>query len=295
MKNIFFILLFYFSSINLIFCQEKTDENLIFFVRDSKDSLVLSKANIILHYENGIVNTESDLYGRFSIKKTLLKGFKQIRISYVGYETITSKQLVGNEFYLTTKNNYLGEVKIKTVKRSSFIESFLPYVYNLGFSRIAVNYIPYIDKRKNVEMVKFHLVDFGGVKGLKYLPFKVNFFTVNIDTGKPDRKILMEDILIKKNNNKKWVEVDFSNLNISVPPEGIFVAFIILDRKDYVVETIESKYGIIDAVPYLKLRRTNNKSEKSYVFHPFYYEPAKEYNYWERLPAVFEIEIEYEK
>jgi hypothetical protein len=137
------------------------------------------------------------------------------------------------------------------------------------------------------------LVDLYGVKGMKYLPFKVNFFTVNIETGKPDKKILPEDILLRKNNKKKWFEVDFSNYNINVPPEGMYVAFIILDSKDYKVNTIMSKYGVIDAVPYLKLRRTNKKNEKSYVFHPHYFEPVKEYNYWERLQAVFEIEVEF--
>jgi hypothetical protein len=75
---------------------------------------------------------------------------------------------------------------------------------------------------------------------MKYLPFKVNFFTVNIETGKPDKKILPEDILLRKNNKKKWFEVDFSNYNINVPPEGMYVAFIILDSKDYKVNTIWS-------------------------------------------------------
>ena len=265
-------------------------------VRNSTDGQSIADVNVVFKDSTAIFTTLTDANGKFKFPKTTLSKKAKLEISCIGFETKNFNPSTQKVFYLNEKTEVLNTVLIKKeTKKMSIIESFLPYVHNLGFSRIAVNYIPYIEKRKNVETVKFHLVDFGGVKGLKYLPFKVNFFTVNNENGKPDKKILMEDILIKKSNNKKWVEVDFSNFNINVPPEGIFVAFIILDRKDYIVETIESKYGIIDAVPYLKLRRTNKKNEKSYVLHPFYYEPAKENNYWERLPAVFEIEIEYEK
>jgi hypothetical protein len=63
-------------------------------------------------------------------------------------------------------------------------------------------------------------------------------------------------------------------------------------KKDYKTQFIQSNFGVIQAVPSLKLRRTRDIRKKSYLGYNGEI-PAK--IKWEKMIARFEIEIEYEK
>ncbi|WP_182648997.1 hypothetical protein, partial [Flavobacterium sp. SOK18b] len=125
--------------------------------------------------------------------------------------------------------------------------------------------------------------------------FKINLYSCD-SIGMPNVKIIKNDIFAKKDNNKIWSDVDISKYNIKIPKNGIYVAFIVLDKKEYNTEFVESDFGTIQAVPSLKLKRTRDIKKKSYVGTVVYNgdEMERKFN-WKKMIARFEIEIEFEK
>lgn len=71
------------------------------------------------------------------------------------------------------------------------------------------------------------------MKGLKYLPFSANIYSVDTLTKLPKDPIIKEKIIVRKKDNKYWVKVDVSEYQIKIPPEGLFIIMEILDKDTY--------------------------------------------------------------
>ena len=263
-------------------------------VRNSTDGQSIADVNVVLKDSTAIFTTITDANGKFKFPKTTLSKKAKLEMSCIGFETKNFNASNQQIFYLNEKTEVLNTVLIKKeTKKMSIIESLIPYERNLGFNAIAVNFFPFdeVNMAHKITKLRYHIIDMGGVKGLKYLPFKVNLYSCD-SLGMPNEKILKDDILAKKDNNKIWFEIDISKYNIKIPKQGIYVAFIVLDKKDYKTQFIQSNFGVIQAVPSLKLRRTRDIRKKSYLGYNGEI-PAK--IKWEKMIARFEMELEYEK
>ena len=142
----------------------------------------------------------------------------------------------------------------------------------------AAVFIPKVNGDSQIKKVLFGVSDFGGVKNLKYLPFKFNLYTKD-SLGYPDKPLLEKDILIAKKDSKIWTKVDVSSYNLKMPNDGVFIVFILLKKEEYKYkndEFISSKIGAIAAVPALRAYRyQKDYIRKSYYFHNYFYLPLQ--------------------
>ncbi|MCR5863307.1 hypothetical protein LRS05_14775 [Flavobacterium sp. J372] len=265
-------------------CFSQTSER-IFQIAD-KDSVPVPDAIIKVYFKNSEIQLISDSVGKFVLKETEIKDIKKLEIRHLNFEDKIIKFPTHNQIILNEKA-YLLDVttvsgKIKIVRE--------PTLENFGFNYIVVNFIPGTKtENKIIKKLKYNTVNFGGVKGLKYLPFKANLYLVDSLTGFPGKQLIPDGILLKRTDNKRYVEADISDYNISMPKNGIFIAFELLPEESYKIKYIQSRYGAISAVPALKIIRI--ESVKSYILFP--YQRFDERNIWVRQESNYDMIIEF--
>ncbi|KGO93839.1 hypothetical protein Q767_14275 [Flavobacterium enshiense DK69] len=256
----------------------------------------IEKATVKIYLANGYKTFIADENGKFEMSNEYINEIDHVEVSSIGFKKKVSK-IVSDTIYLDEDTNQLSEVivdsKSKIKYQLSFFEKLNSFETNLSWNSKAAVYIPKNYEDKCVKNLLFGVSDFGRVKNLKYLPFKVNLYTVD-SLGFPYKPILEKDILVTKTDAKKWTTVDVSKFGITVPDEGLFVVFIILDQKDYKNDFIYSKYGPIAAVPALRAYRYDkNFIRKSYLYRPYYYEPLNKNNVWTLENLHYMVDIDY--
>ncbi|MTH16370.1 hypothetical protein [Flavobacterium sp. LC2016-01] len=179
----------------------------------------------------------------------------------------------------------------KSKQELSFFEKLNSFETNFSWTDKAATYIPKSSENKEIKNLLFSVSDYGGITNLKYLPFKVNLYTVD-SLRMPGKPILEQDILVKKDDNEYWTKVDISKSKITIPDEGIFVVFILLEKENYPTDFIYSKKGLIAVVPALKAYRySKTYIRKSYIYRQCNY-PEK-CNIWLPEHSHFIMDVEY--
>lgn len=254
----------------------------------NKDSIPIPDAIIKVYFENSEAQLISDSLGKFALKEEEIKNIKKIEISHLNFEDKVIK-FPAPEKIVLDERAYLLDVTTVSAKIKIVGE---PTLENFGFNDIVVNFIPGTkNENKIIKKLKYNTVNFGGVKGLKYLPFKANLYSVDSLTGLPGKQLIPDSILLKRTDNKRYVEADISNYNIVMPENGIFIAFELLTEESYKVKLIQSRYGAISAVPTLKIRIIRSKKVKSFILYP--YERLDGINTWERQRGTYDMTIEF--
>lgn len=290
-SKISLILLLFFQN---IFSQETLHKSNLFlgYVYSNDKRLPIEKATIKIFSNKISKYFITDENGKFEIPNNKVDS---IEVSSLGYKKRIDKVIL-DTIYLDNEQNQLSEViinpKIKIKNQLSFFEKLNSFETNFSWNNKAAIYIP--KSNGNNEYIKkllFSVSDYGGVKNLKFLPFKTNLYTVD-SLGFPSKPILEEDILVTKTNTENWTKVDVSKFKIIIPDEGIFVVFIILHEKDYPISFINSKHGNISAVPALKAYKYNDQYiRKSYFFRDCNY--LDKCNIWllEKLHYMIDVEF----
>ena len=248
------------SSILLFVSWFSNAQNKNFVLLDRTTRTAVESASIfVLQAKDTVVILNSSSMGIFEIPQSN-GSFDRIWITHLNYNSL---QAVGEDLKKDTlyldKNNYeLDELKIKSKKEAKW--NPLPFSMNLAHEQqIATLFIAEKNVGLHVKKIKAQVIDLFGVKNLKYLPFKLQLREVNPENNLPG-KLIFESEVVSKKDSKKYFELDVTSLNITLPKNGLFVVFEVLDDKSYPITFISSRVGVVVAVPQLKSKRKNNSS-----------------------------------
>lgn len=221
--------------------------------------------NVSISIDEKFIGYSDDL-GNFKINESIEYTF--ISFSHLSYETLSIKKEHFNEqiVYLVSKPETLDEVEIEGKKKYNLRRAVLGGLKassgaNLGWNTKIVTFIPFEEEGK-ITTLTYQLVDMLGVKGLKYLKFKANLYSIDTLTRLPKQKLIKDDILTSNKNGGRVYSLDVSKYNIQMPKEGVFVAFIILSYDEYDIKVVMSKQGQICATPAIKTRVRKNKEKR---------------------------------
>jgi len=248
------------SSILLFVSWFSNAQNKNFVLLDRTTKTAVESASIfVLQAKDTVLILNSSSMGIFEIPQSN-GSFDRIWITHLNYNSL---QAVGEDLKKDTlyldKNNYeLDELKIKSKKEAKW--NPLPFSMNLAHEQqIATLFIAEKNVGLHVKKIKAQVIDLFGVKNLKYLPFKLQLREVNPENNLPG-KLIFESEVVSKKDSKKYFELDVTSLNITLPKNGLFVVFEVLDDKSYPITFISSRVGVVVAVPQLKSKRKNNSS-----------------------------------
>lgn len=289
-KLTFTMLLFFHCANSQELLQKKNNHLFEGYVYSSDEQLPIEKATIKIFSNNVTKEFITDKSGKFEIPNRTVD---HIEVSSLGYKKKICDMLL-DTIYLDIDQTQLTEVivtpKTKIKNQLSLFEKLNSFEMNFSWNNKAAIYIPKNGSSKYIKSLLFAVSDYGGVKNLKNLPFKTNLYTVD-SLGLPLNPILGEDILVTKSDDKVWTKVDISKFKIVIPDEGIFIVFIILAKKEYPTDFINSKYGSISAVPALKAYKYNDEYiRKSYFYRQCNY--LDKCNVWflEKLHYMIDVE-----
>ena len=253
-----------FISISLFVSWFSNAQSKSFVLLDRTTSTAVESASVyVFQAKDTVVILNSSSAGTFKIPQST-GSFDRILITHLNYNLlkVLSEDLKKDTLYLDKNNYELDELKIKSKKKIKW--NPLPFSVNLAHQQqVATLFVSEKNVGVPIKKIKAQVIDLFGVKNLKYLPFKLQLREVNPDNNVPD-KLIFESTLVCKKDSKKYFELYISDLNITLPPNGLFVVFEVLDDKRYPVTFISSRVGVIAAVPQLKSKRKNNSSFMSY-------------------------------
>jgi len=252
-KSVFVILSLLLSIKNCVIAQERSK----MFTISKIDGKPLDDVNVTINYGTNIEHTISDKAGNFMVEKP--DKVVNMTLSCIGFKSQSLKPPYPEKIILDVATIVLEEVQINKLRKD------LTTSLHLSYDDYQVTFIPskYDDVNQLITVLRYNTVDILGVKGLKYLPFYANIFSVDTITGLPGLKLL-PDIIAKRVKNSKWVEVDISKYNIRVPKEGVFISVQILNETNYKVSRIQSEIGLITPVPTFKIKPREN-GKKSFI------------------------------
>jgi hypothetical protein len=268
MKTLFYFFLF-------ISCISSA-QNQEYLVLDQETKMPIESASVyLLQVSDTMAILNSSDRGTFKILQSFDR-YNRIYITHLNYKPsiVSGLDLEKDTLYLEKNNYELDELEIKSKKKIKW--NPLPFSVNLSHEQqVATLFLSEKDVGLQVKKIKAQVIDLLGVKNLKYLPFKLQLREVNPEDNLPG-KIVFESAIISKKDAKKWYELDISSLQIIMPANGLFIVFEVLDQKKYSVIFINSRVGIISAVPQLKTKRKNLSSSISYIFRKCYEEDCLE-------------------
>jgi len=238
--------------------------------------------------ENKLRTNVTDKQGRFWFLNVKKESVQKIEITHLSFDKESYSIINDSIFYLNEKTNKLSEVSIafkkeKVIYDLPFVDKLTVHSRNFGWDMKMAVFIPQEKTTKDrvIKKILYEVSDFGGVKGLKYQPFMANLYTIDTITKLPDKSLIKDGILVSKKDDKKWVEVDVSDYNFTIPREGIFIVFEILSQDKYKVDFIQSNIGAISAVPAIKAYKYNKEYiRKSYMNVKVWTIPIDRSNIW---------------
>lgn len=284
------VILFFFISI-FSFGQNRL------FVFEKKNNLPLKDFVIALSKNNSSssINYKTNSKGYIEYVDEFTDSIF-IKIENLNFESeinfIKKKKI--DTIFLKEKLNLIDEVLVFNQEKQSvkrvLVGLLMNYKINLNHNDKLAQLIVKKKKEKKIQKIKLKIVDGFGVKNLKFLPFKVSIYNKDSLTLKPKKCLFTSDIITKK-DNKKWVKVDISNLNFFSNEEDLFIVFEILKEYEYKQDLVNSKIGLIPAVPQLKSKIYNPKSSKKCYF--FKYFPNNKFIEWEFIKCHLFVDFEY--
>src|SRR5690554_1851380 len=269
----------------------------------SEQNLPIENVSVFLLKDQDTLKTAiSDKNGFFEFKNISEIVNVELTISHISYETLITKPLKDNIYFLVPKQYLIDEVSVVSQKKENknTIKRALGFIFNdeanMIFGEEIATFIPSTDKNtgKKIKSLKYQLVDFQklGVKNNKYQPFRACIYTVDTITKKPKEKIYRSE-KVAMTKNEKWFYVYIDSLNIKMPEAGFFIGFETITREEADNKQIGDRKGnaLIDAIPTLRTKLYNPKSpNKSYTKKNIY---PKEIAPWE-LNKHFHFCMEFE-
>jgi hypothetical protein len=221
------------------------------------------------------------------------QSIEKLQTNHLNYkDTIITTET--NKVLITPSTNIMEEAVIQNKETSqkgvllrAIASPFAEFKINFSHNTNAALFIPGNNKiGKTIKNLRYEVIDIFGVKNLKYLPFKAALYSVDTITLLPDKEVFESEIVMKS-DNKRWVTIDITNHNIRMPQQGIFIVFKVLEKEAYKVFTIQSKEGVISAVPTVRAKLFNeNNPHRSYT--------SDQMDKWDFVPCHFEMEIDFQ-
>jgi hypothetical protein len=248
------------------------------------DSLPLKNAHI---FSNNNLIGVSDIYGQYEFKKKQ----NNLKISHLGYQDLFLKEVINDTIIIIKFEKInLNEISIeykKEKKVQSFLNNIIVGETNFTFREHALVLLEVNSERIN--SLSIEVIDVFGVKNIKFRPFRLNIFEFDTLTNSLGKKVFESEIL-SKSDNKKYFNYKFRE-DFKLKGKFFFISFEILDSKYYNPEYIESKHGIISAVPSVKLKPRKIRNSYKAIFD----ETNSLVNFEEFIYGDFNIKINYEK
>lgn len=242
-------------------------------IYDEQNLPIENVSVFLLKDQDTLKTTLSDKNGGFTFN-TALENETMLSMSHISYETLTTKPVKEKTYFLVQKQYFIDNVSVTSHKKEKkhvmnriFNTVFYGWIHLSYDSELAV-FIPAADKNKGkkIKSIKYQLTDLGdGVKNNKYQPFRACIYTVDTITKEPKEKIFRSE-KVRMTKNEKWFYVHIDSLNITMPEEGLFIAFETLTREETNNKQIQAKGGgAYDIIPTMRTKLYNPKSpNKSY-------------------------------
>lgn len=304
--SLFFIFLLVFTLGNTQNIERK-------FILDNEAQITIPFVNIQL--KNGTRGWITDINGVFNIDLNQLKESDIFLLSAMGYQNLMLSYSQFNDSSIITmlpKKFTLNEVEIKTrrykkgylgQRRRASNKSPNNYgiSHNVKYNYKEAIYIPNTYGAEGI-IEDIHLFVYKGSKS----PIKIQLYSNDAIKGIPLNPLLDEPLLIKEEQDRKWLGVSLKNENISIPINGFYIAIdwdidaIYLEKDDtliidapntkgnFVVDSIFSR-GLILGEAFTQLKNrwrtsTNDKWINTYEMfeeeiakkHPENYDPNRE-------------------
>ncbi|WP_264543774.1 MULTISPECIES: carboxypeptidase-like regulatory domain-containing protein [Flavobacterium] len=261
-------LIFFLLFIDYTYSQEFAFEGYVF---SKETKMPIEGASITFNFGGITLTKISDIKGRFKINDT--NSLKSVKISHLSYQIREYSKISDTIFYLEEIVRNLDQVNLVNYKNNQiytlpFTNKLKKSTCNFSWNNTIAVFIPSEESNKSriIKNLIYEISDFQGVKGLEYLPFKANLYSVDNLSGLPEKPILENSIETKKNDKNRYVKIDVSQYNLTIPAEGIFIVLEILNKDKYPTSFIQSKIGTISAVPAIKAYAYNrNYIRKSYI------------------------------
>jgi hypothetical protein len=216
------------------------------------------------------VGTTADENGNFELNDT--KQGTNLVFSAVGYGTISIELTEINEtILLKPQTIQLEEVVINSKKRTGknkrIVNGFkkVDQEQFVGIPDIGPfmlgRYVPY--KPEYAHTPYLSTIKFKGRKHKKEFTFNLRLYTVNED-GSPGDMLHDKNIIIKQAPKKQDIIADLSMLNITIPPEGIFIVAEFLIKPENICSSVYD--NVTDA-------EGNMRPEKEWKFLNYHYGP----------------------
>lgn len=203
------------------------------FVVDDKNQPI-PYVNIWVENEN--IGTTSNEDGTFNINASI---DKTLVFSAVGFESLKTKVQAGQNVVLQIAVQQLKEVIIRTrtekekIEINKFNEKEITS-YHVANNRPTI-VAKYIQNSSVIEKHPFlQKITFLSNCQTATAKIKIRFYNVAVD-GNPGEDYSTDHVIVPVKKGKRSVTIDLSDKNISIPKEGLFLAFewMIIDENKY--------------------------------------------------------------
>jgi len=191
-------------------------------VKDNSTGEPIPFVNIWVENEN--IGTTTEINGTFSIN--VKEKDKKLIISVLGYETQTLKQAEFMNIELTPKLYELNDVVVFMKKQSKYLEiGNVDHTIMQAFDngpKVEAKFFPYDSKYKKLKFIK-KVTIFTDCR-IDSASLKIRFFSVD-SLGNPGYELLNKDFIVTVKKGVNKYKFDVSEFNLTMPTNGIFVAY----------------------------------------------------------------------
>lgn len=191
-------------------------------VKDNSTGEPIPFVNIWVENEN--IGTTTEIDGTFSIN--VKEKDKKLIISVLGYETQTLKQAEFMNIELTPKLYELNDVVVLMKKQSKYLEiGNVDHTIMQAFDngpKVEAKFFPYDSKYKKLKFIK-KVTIFTDCR-IDSASLKIRFFSVD-SLGNPGYELLNRDFIVTVKKGVIKHKFDVSEFNLTMPTNGIFVAY----------------------------------------------------------------------
>lgn len=269
------------------------------FVYSNSSGLPVENATVKVNVKKKYLISISNNKGKFQFKDFGKNEIQSVEVSHISFNSKKINKFV-DTIFLDEKINHLSDVIISSKKQAnklslSPLKKLFTEERNFSWDESIAVFVPQEleNKEKKIKKLLYAVSDYGGVKGLKYQPFSANVFSVDTITKLPKEPIIKGKIIVKKENEKFWVEVDVSEYNIKIPKEGIFIVMELLDKDVYDGLIVQSNKGLISAVPAIKVYAFDEDFVRKSYMKGRYIIGEDEENIWIEKKCHYLMDVEF--
>jgi hypothetical protein len=195
----------------------------LYTLRSSDDNYPIKYANI---YANNKMLTSSDSLGNFKISENNLNSI--IKITALGYKTIDSVVLKNNfTILMEIEPIILNDVIVTNKKKSQKYKLGKAKNGNTGIvctlENNTISQVSKLFEKKSQNITFLDKIKFKTLCSDKKRILSVLIYSVGAN-GEPDKILNYEDIICNLEKGHNTYEVNLSQLNITFPVNGVFIA-----------------------------------------------------------------------